>query len=368
MRSGGVGWQAFAGAARCYWFEIFPMARRELGEWRRRAASIPDPALRRDALFTHRTKGRRPEGLATFAVLAPPADRHRVIRSTVAFESMLDYLDTVSEHPAEDPVANTVRLHRAVEAAVDVAMAPEDYRASNGGRNDGGYLAALVETCRANLGPLPSYPAVVESLRRCAGFDAQAQGLNHALLFGADEEPAAAWADRTAGEIELERALEWWEMVAAGASPLPFGALMAAAADPLIAAEDVSRLEAAYFPWVAALSSLLDGLLDLSEEQTGANHVLRYGSQEAAAERMGAIASRSLELVSELRDGELHELILAGLGGYYLAQPDAWLPGRERIAASVLAALGKFARPALTVHCLRQGRPRMALRSVGAFP
>ncbi|HWW68040.1 MAG TPA: DUF2600 family protein [Solirubrobacterales bacterium] len=347
--------------------EIFPLARRELREWRRRAAAIPDPELRCDALFTHRTKGRRPEGLAAFALLAPPADRHRVIRSTVAFESLLDYIDTVSEHPVEDPVANTLKLHHALAVAADVAIEPEDYYALNGGRDDGGYLAALVETCRANLGPLPSYPVVVEALRRCAGFDAQAQGLNHALLFGADEEPAAAWADRTAGELKLEGVLEWWEMVAAGVSPLPFGALMAAASDPLIAAEDVSRLEAAYFPWVAALSGLLDCLVDLGEDQAGANHVLRYGSEEVAAERMGAIASRSLELVSELRGGELHELIVAGLGGYYLAQPDAWLPGRERIADGVLAALGKFARPALTVHCLRQGRPRMALRSVGAF-
>jgi tetraprenyl-beta-curcumene synthase len=354
-------------AARCYWLEVFPVVRRELRGWRLRAASIPDPALRQDALFTHRIKGRRAEGLAAFAILAPPVDRHRVIRSTVAFESMLDYLDTVSERPGEDPVANTLRLHRAVTVAVDTTRGPENYYALHNGDDDGGYLAALIDTCHANLERLPSYPVVVESLRRSARFDVQTQSLTHGLLFGADEEQAAAWAERTAREMELDQTLKWWELVAAGASPLPFGALIAAAADPLTTAEDVASLEAAYFPWVAALSSLLDGLVDLGEEQVGANPVIRYGSEEVAAERLGLIASRSLELVSELRGGELHELILAGLGGYYLAQPDAWPPGRERIAAGVLAALGKFARPVLTVHCLRQGRPRMALRSVGAF-
>jgi tetraprenyl-beta-curcumene synthase len=363
----GAGWQAFASAGRCYWLQVFPLARRELRAWRQRAACIPDPALRRDALFAHRAKGRRSEGLAAFAVLAPRVDRQRVIRGTVALESMLDYLDAISERPAEDPVANTLGLHRAVEVAVDVTRGPEDYYALHNGRDDGGYLAALIEKCHASLGQLPSYPAVAESLRRSAWFDAQAQSLSHGLLFGTGEAPAAAWAERTAGEMGLDQTLKWWEVVAAGASPLPFGALIAAAADPLLTAEDVARLAAAYFPWVAALSSLLDGLLDLGERQLDANPVVRYSSEEVAAERMGAIASRSLELVSELPSGELHELILAALGGYHLAQPNAWLPGRERIAASVLTALGRFARPALTVHCLRQGEPRIALRSVGAF-
>ena len=63
----------FAGAARCYWLEIFPFARRELREWRRRAEAIPEPGLRRDALLALQAKGGNAEGLAAFAVLAPAA-------------------------------------------------------------------------------------------------------------------------------------------------------------------------------------------------------------------------------------------------------------------------------------------------------
>ena len=66
----------FADAARCYWLEIFPFARRELREWRRRAEAIPEPGLRRDALLALQTKSGNAEGLAAFAVLAPRERRH----------------------------------------------------------------------------------------------------------------------------------------------------------------------------------------------------------------------------------------------------------------------------------------------------
>lgn len=78
------------------------------------------------------------------------------------------------------------------------------------------------------------------------------------------------------------------------------------------------------------------------------------------------MTTRALRLVSGLRHAQLHTMMLAGMAGYYLAQPEVWMPGRDRIARAVFDALGGFGRPALAVHCVRQGRPRAALRvSVG---
>lgn len=354
---------AFGGAASVYWGGIFPTARRELRHWRSRAEAIPDPVLRRDALFTHATKSRHAEGLAAFAVLAPPARRQEVVRATVAFEAMLDYLDTVSERPGVDPLANGLQLHRAFEVAVDVNTEPADYYALHSSRNDGGYLAELVATCRATVESLPAYPAALEALRWSARTSGQAQSLTHSIPYSSDTEAIIEWASRKAAELGLDGEVRWWEIVAAGSSSLPIGALIAAAADPATSTADVAGIEAVYFPWTAALSSLLDSLIDLKDDALVANHLNRYASQEEMARRLARLASRSLELAAEVPRSEFHRMIVAATGGYYLAQANAWLDGRARVARAVLEALGAFARPSLTVHCIRQGRLKAGLRA-----
>ena len=111
---------AFARAASRYWLEIFPLTRRERRRWRQRAAVIPDPHLRRDALFTQATKWGHAEGAAAFAVLVPRARRAAFVRMAIAYEVMIDYLDTISERRVADPFANTLQLHRAVGAALSL--------------------------------------------------------------------------------------------------------------------------------------------------------------------------------------------------------------------------------------------------------
>lgn len=349
--------------ARCYWLEVFPQTQRELDDWRRKAAAIPDTKLRRDALFTHRTKSRHAEGLAAFAIIASPEHRPDVIRGTVAFESMLDYLDTVSEHPVDDPVPSSLHLHRAFETAVDTeAPILDDYYALLPHRDDGGYLASLIVTCREVLSALPAYPVTLAALRRCATVSGQAQSFNHAIPLGLDQLTIAAWAEETTATIGLDREVEWWEVVAAGCSSLTIGALMGAAGDPETSPEDVTLLESAYFPWVAGMTTLLDSLIDVGSEDLVVNHLNRYSSREEAAEHLAAIVARGLQLTSCLPKAELHRMILAGAGGYYLAQADAWAPGWDLVARRVLEELGEFSRPAVAVHCVRQGRPRAALR------
>ena len=97
MRTSTIGRAAtFAGAARCYWLEIFPVARRELREWRRRAEASAEPGLRRDALLALEAKSGNAEGLAAFAVLAPRTHRRAVVRAVIAYQTALDYLDSLT--------------------------------------------------------------------------------------------------------------------------------------------------------------------------------------------------------------------------------------------------------------------------------
>jgi tetraprenyl-beta-curcumene synthase len=353
-RAGSVG--VFATAARRYWLGVFPAARGTQRQLLARARSIPDPLLREDALVSHRDKGSNSRGLAALAILAPSERRAAVARSLVAYQLMLDYLDGVSERPNADPIDNGLCLHRAFEVALDPDAAHEDYYALAPGHEDGGYLVALIETCRAPLRELPSYPVARRPLLHQARLCRQSQTLNHALRFVPVEDRLAVWAAQTAAEAGIEVRLEWWELVAAAAaSSLTVGALLALAATPGVAAADACRVESAYFPWASGLNALLDSLVDLDEDPEGASHLRRYDSPQLAAERLQMLASCARRRLSQLPDGPLHEAIFAAMGALYLAQPEAWRPGREPVSSAVLAALGRFARPSLLVHLLRRG-------------
>ena len=243
----------FARAARCYWFEVFPFARRELHEWRRQAEAIPEPALRRDALLALGAKSGNAEGLAAFAVLAPRAERRAVIRAVVAYQTALDYLDNVTERPVHSH-AERLKLNGALEVAVDSELSLETYREETGQRADHEYLIALVEACRSSLGGLPSYSSAVSTLRRRARLGAESQAMNHSLQFGADEREMVRWAHELTRASSLEGELQWWEVFAAGASTPALGALSALAAKPGGDEGDFLAVERAYFPWVNTLT------------------------------------------------------------------------------------------------------------------
>ena len=352
----------FTRAASCYWIEVFPFVRRELREWRRQAEKIPEPALRRDALLALQTKSGNAEGLAAYAVLAPRPKRRAVIRAVVSYQTALDYLDNVTERPAHSH-PERLKLNGALEVAVNNDLSLEADREETKRRADHGYLVALIEACRSSLGGLPSYSSAGATLRRRARLGVESQAMNHSLALDTEERQMAGWADAAARESGLKGGeLQWWEVFAAGASTPALGALTALAAEPGVPRR-LLAVESAYFPWVNALNTLLDSLVDLDEDPSQQRHIERYRSPEAAAERLAEIATRARAGVRELADARQHELILAAMGGYYLAQPAAWLGERSVTAAAVLDALGPSARSTLTVHRLRQGRPAIALRA-----
>ena len=344
---------AFTRAARCYWLEVFPLVRRERARWLERAATIPHPALREAAIFSLREKWEHSEGAAAFVVLAPRAHRPGVVRMTVAFQVIVDYLDTISEEPVDDVFANTRQLHRALEVSLMRDPPDEDCYALHLHRDDGGYLGDLASACREAVVALPSFDAIATPSLRVATLYAESQSVHHALADGGGHGDFSR-AEATKAEAERLPDLRWWEVNAAGGSNLPVLALMAAGAQPGLSRFEADRIFKAYYPWAAALHILLHGLVDLPVDRASGspNQFDYYDTQVEAAARLTMISTRARVLVNELPQGDMHAAILSGLGGFYLAPPQVWEQETAQIARAVFGSLGPMVKPARTVHRL----------------
>lgn len=341
----------FGDAARRYWVGVFPHVCRELSHWQERAGEIPDPTLRRLALDAQRKRGNL-EGAAAFAAFAPRSSRRAVVCALVAFQSAYNYLDLLAEQPRPDAIVGARRLHEALLHALDPAGGHSDYYAHYPQREDDGYLDELVDTCRTALATLPSYAAVATAVRRAAERIVEFQSLNLSESQGEDD-AFARWA-RTQTPYGAE--LEWWEAAAAAGSSLGVYALIAAAADPLVDPGELEEIEHAYFPWIGALHSLLDNLVDRQEDVRTDQPSLvgYYASPAQAAARLQLLAAQAVNRARALPHGRRHLIILAAMAGNYLSNPEADAPDVSDVAHSVLDAIGDLATPTLLVFKLRR--------------
>jgi tetraprenyl-beta-curcumene synthase len=394
---------SFAGAARRYWLGVFPRVCLERRRRRARALRIPDPLLRRAALDAQ-CKWGNVEGAAAFAAFVPARHRAAAARAMTCFQAAYNYLDMLGEQPCADPVANGRRLHGALLAALGTESEHLDYyehcleleaggvgrgdggfehRADNdcraGGvereagalqREDGGYLREIVDSCREALATLPSYPLIAPAALRAAGRIVEFQSCNTGdrseLGRRGDLMALERWgrAHTPPGED-----LRWWETAAAGGSSLGVFALIALAAEPCPDGSEAATLAAvaavqdAYFPWIGALHSLLDNLVDVAEDRATGQHSLigLYASPLQAAARMGRLAERSLRAARSLPEARAHTLVLSAMASFYLSTPEAATPAALPVARAVLGALDGPADLAMLVF-------RARLRVRGLLP
>jgi tetraprenyl-beta-curcumene synthase len=328
--------RAFAATSASYAL-IFPAVARELATWRRQAAAIPDATLRHLALASLAKRGNM-EGAALFAVLAPRPRRREALRALVVFQAAYNYVDLLAERPSADPARNGRELHGALLAALDPTAPRRDHYAYHPQREDGGYLAALVETSRATLARLPSYRLVAGAALTAAARIVEFQSLNLGERQGSCD-GLERWA-RT--QTPAAGGLRWWELAGACGSSLSVHALIGLAARGALDVQQVAAVAEAYHPSVGALHSLLDSLVDVEEDRRERlrNLVVHYGSAEEAGERMAQLAARSRACVRSLADGDRHETIVTAMLGYYLSAPSASDPGGGSIAAAVLDGAG----------------------------
>ncbi|MHB1538902.1 MAG: DUF2600 family protein, partial [Solirubrobacteraceae bacterium] len=155
--------------------------------------------------------------------------------------------------------------------------------------------------------------------------------------------------------------LRWWESAAAAGSSLGIYVLIATAAEPASRGEELTAIARAYFPWVGALHSMLDSVVDVAEDAAGGQHSLfaDYAAPEEARSRMGLLARGAWTEASALPRAERHLVLLAGMCGMYLSAPEARRADVAAVRSEILAEV-PLARLAIAVFSARRLFERVA--------
>ncbi len=325
-----------------------PHTARAMRAWRARAERIPNPELRADALHSLDNKRGYADGAALFTILTRRR-HHGLLTVLTSWETIVDYLDNVSERcPTYE---NGQQLHTSLVDALDLARpAAGDYYRDHPWKDDGGYLDALVESCRSGCRSLPSYgalrPHLVRSARR-----RRVLGLNHEEDPERRDDGLRGWA----AEEYPDHELPWWELTGAASATLHTHALLALAAEPGVDAAEIAAVDAAYLH-IDLCTTLLDSYVDWhTDREAGAHCYLdHYETEEAAVERMCTSAARAVELALGAPRGLHHHVITASMIALYLSAPAANTPAQRPTTDAIAASSGPLAR--LLIPALRTWR------------
>jgi tetraprenyl-beta-curcumene synthase len=249
------------------------------------------------------------------------------------------------------------QLHQALLVALDPAATHPDYYSLYTQSEDSGFLRTLVDTCRMALATLPSRTAVSAAASAAATRIVAFQSFNLTRYQGGYE-ALEGWARRQSSDSS---GLQWWQIAAAGGSSLAVHALIATAANDEVRPQDVEAIEAAYFPWICALHSLLDSLVDVAEDElAGQRNLLGYhANPEQASRAMEALAQRAIDAARSLPDELHHRVILTAMVSHYLSSADASTPDARAIAESVAGAVGPLLPPTLRLFKARRTLTRL---------
>jgi tetraprenyl-beta-curcumene synthase len=258
------------------------------------------------------------DGAVLFWAL-PQRRSHELLRLLVAFQTLANYLDNLSERLAvtRETEPRTARL---LVAALDLERPAPTYPVAGSGRDDGGYLAALGEACRIGCACLPSYRAGQDLLLREAG-RARSLDIEH------DRDPLRRMRQMrhfAAGEFSGALDTNWWESVAGASSLLTTIAVLALAADEGVAQEELHAAVSAYTS-AAIVSALLDSYIDqLDDPHTAAHNYLNYyASSEEAVLRLAVLIDRMMRQLAMLRHPERHLVIASSMVALFLSSDSA---------------------------------------------
>ena len=353
---------ALARANMRYWPSVSPLTARELRRWQQRAVAIPDASLRGLALCKLSDERFNAQVAATLTTLAPRPQRPATVTAIVALEVAYDYLDGLTERPADEPLAHNRRLFATFTGAL--RSASQDEPTGHGAQpepaiDDGGYLDALAGVVRDELGSLPAWPTMSLLAQPAGARTAEAQCRLHAAPVVGDNQ-LKEWAQ----PLAACNGLGWREFLAgAAASVLACHALIVAAADPATSTIDAERLDAFYLR-ACALSTLLDAIVDRdSDRAAGAGSLLRfYPDAGQLSDALCSLARDARSFAEDLPDGSHHLMILTGVVAYYASAAEA----RGRFARPILEPLRRELSPLIfpTLAVMRSWRAAKRLRAL----
>jgi tetraprenyl-beta-curcumene synthase len=336
-----------------------PAVAREVRGWRELARKIPDAPIREEALSALASKRPHIDGAALFSIL-PRRRSPNLLRLLVAYEVIWDFLDSLNERGAGAGQANGLQLHRALLDALDPARAISDYYRHSPWHDDGGYLRALVSTCRECCARLPAYERVREHLLREAS-RGQVCAINHELDPQRREALLEAWFT---SEFPAGHEASWFEVSAAASTDLTIFALFALASEPHCSDSEIAQISNAYFPWTSGLAALLDSYVDQAEDAASGDHsyIAHYRTPELASKGIRLLIGRCLEEARALENSEKHILIATSMFAMYLSKSSALTPAMRERTKRIVNAGGSLAR--LLHPILRLWRTAYAQRSM----
>jgi tetraprenyl-beta-curcumene synthase len=282
-----------------------------------------------------------------------PAERHiNLLRGLVAYEIILEFLDNLNERTANVGLMNAFQLHLALIEALDPGRAISDYYCYHPYREDGGYLRALVETCRAACASMSGYP-MVRGLTIREATRAKVLAVNHDPDANRRDMELELWARQW---FPGESAYSWFELTGAATSSLVIHMLLAYAADATASESDIEGSHSVYFPGLSLLTTMLDSYVDRPVDELNEEHsyISHYYSEEIAVQRLCQIIQLVLAQAQGLRYGHRHVVIAAAMIAMYLSSDSAREPARRVTTRQLAHAGGPLTR--LLIPILRLWR------------
>lgn len=321
--------------------QIFPLVDAELVQWRNYAAANACPELAEQALASIRDKKFHCQGGSIYS-LYPGVNAGRFVRLVVALQTISDYLDNLCDRAGVADEAAFRQLHLAMTDALDPDTCLHDYYAYYPLKNDGGYLAALVQACREEVGRLPAYRRVKPAVLDLAKLYSELQTYKH-LDIAIREEKLIAWAN---GRLAAYPELTIWEFAAATGSTLGMFMLCAAAADASLKDTAAEQTLHAYFPWICGLHILLDYFIDRAEDNRHGdlNFTTYYAGEQETITRLTYFSRQAVASARRLPQPGFAETVVHGLLAMYLSDPKAAAPPEKPVTAAILDAGGNYTR------------------------
>lgn len=298
--------------------KVMPQVHKELHYWKQKAEKIPSDELRNQALASIESKTFHCEGGSIMSLIAME-NYPKAIRFIVAYQTISDYLDNLCDRSVSLDPRDFAALHESMLDALTIEGELRQYYRERPGEDDGGYLNALVLTCREELQELENYPLISDYLYELCRFYCDLQIHKH--VEQEERVPRLkSWFDGHKDHLP-EPEMQWYEFSACTGSTLGVFCLVAYALRDDFRPEFADSIRNGYFPYIQGLHILLDYFIDQEEDKKEGdlNFCFYYESEEALFKRMRHFLINADQHTAELPHRRFHQLINRGLLGVYLS-------------------------------------------------
>ncbi len=322
--------------------KVLPEVHNQLNRWKRRAESIPDPELRKQALASIQTKTFHCEGGSIYGILAG-RDLKTSIEFITAYQTISDYLDNLCDRSTSQDADDFTALHESMLHALTPGAPTADYYRHRAEQNDGGYLKSLVLACQNSLAQVPHYEMISPMLYQLADYYCDLQVHKH--VHAEERVPRLeAWFEKNKSSLPE---MTWYEFSACAGSTLGIFCLVSYGFKEEFTEEQARKVMNGYFPYIQGLHILLDYFIDQEEDRDGGdlNFCFYYPHDGEMLERFKHFIREADKHTDQLPNRQFHRMINKGLLGIYLSDQKV---GRQhsvnRIARKMIKCGGHITR------------------------